>query len=246
MKTIKLTFLSMLASQALIAEPVVETSDRLELDWTRMRVGFYGVSSGNDFGNWADGEKAALEEGLAYLVSKLPTLDEAAEGEPRFSKELALKMASSTYISETKVDAQGQVTVVLESLLPRAFIGRFAGQPDEEDLEDTPESKYTSIVVKLDQKISPRPFYTLVDQDGDVVFEAKQVAKPAFERFGMGRWYSSASGKAFQSFAGSKPYILTAKWSGNGRIAVDEEQWEELERNGEKLIKSAKIALILP
>jgi hypothetical protein len=246
MNSIKLTFLSMLASQALFAEPVVETSDRLELDWARMRASFYGVASGKDRASWSDGEKAALEEGLAYLVSKLPALDEAGEGGQRFTKELALKMASSTYITETKVDAQGQVTVALESLLPRAFTGRFAGQPDEEDLDDTPESKYTSIVVKLDKKVAPRPFYTLVDQDGDVVYEAKHVAKTAFERFGMGRWYTAASGKAFQSFAGSKPYTLTAKWSGNGRITVDEDQWEELERNGEKLIKSAKIALILP
>lgn len=246
MNMIKFTLLScLLVPQALLAEPVVETSDRLEIDWARMRVRFNGTIDGEKLESWSEGEKAALEEGLAYLVTQLPKLDKA-EDEQRFTKELALKMASSTYITETKVDAKGQVTVSLESLLPRAFIGRFAGQPDQEDLDDAPESKYTAIVLKLNKKIAPRPFYTLVDQDGDVVFEAKQVAKPAFERFGMGRWYSSTSGKAYQYFTGAKPYVINAKWNGNGKIVVDEDQWDELERNGEKLIKSAKVALVLP
>ena len=66
-------FLFAMISSPVFAAPMIEKLDRAELNWTTMKIRFYGESSMTD-GSFVDGEKTAIQEGLSYIFKELPSI----------------------------------------------------------------------------------------------------------------------------------------------------------------------------
>ena len=67
-----LLLLSFTSAQAFSA-PVIQKADRAELNWTTMKIRFYGEAELSKL-SFIDSEKQAIQEGLDYIFKQLPKI----------------------------------------------------------------------------------------------------------------------------------------------------------------------------
>jgi hypothetical protein len=225
---------------------VTHKAERIELDWSKMRIRFYGQVSATGNKSLQAMTDRALKEGLLYFVNEFPKIRAQRLGRSPTEADAAIahRVASATFIANTTLFANGEIRVDLESSLARAM-AHADGNFRRESVSDLPR-KNSAIVLELDQAIAPMPTYTVVaTASEETLFESRDVAKEAFAKNLMGRWFNSAGSRSYQSFVGLNPVRLRGKVQGQ-QIAVDKNQWRQIKRDNPGLLEEAQIAVLLP
>ena len=219
-----------------LAQPIVETFGRIELNWSSQRIKFYGIG---DEGDFTKSDRAAWQEGLAYLVKNLPKVRskyKVLAGDN--GAQAAHRVASATYRVKTHYYANGVVKVEMESQLSRALSPM--GLTFEDDHPAEEDSKNSKILIVLDEPFSPTPLFEVVAGE-DVVYSYRSVAKSAFERSLLGGFYQGRKQKTF----GKNPIILKGRQK-DGSITVSKDAWEKAITGNKGLLSRAGIAISFP
>lgn len=227
---------------------VMDRIERVEMDWSKMRIRYYGKFSAVSLAgsSYEEASDRALQEGLLYLVKHLPDIRAQRLGQNRTDQdvEMAHRVASSTFISNTTYFANGGVRVDLESNLARAMAD--TGEDFSLDKAEGLPAKHSAVVIKLNQAVAPRPVYQVVDQaTGQRLFHVGDIAREDFERNLMGRWFDSDKGRDFRSYVGAEPTVIAAEWGTEGQIRVNKTAWQQIQQENPGLLASAQIAIVL-
>ncbi len=240
-----LLLLGFICTQAYSA-PVIQKTDRAELNWTTMKIRFYGEGELSRQA-FADIEKGAIQEGLDYIFKQLP---EIRKENFKISKldgdhqQAALELTKRTYPIQTNVTADGVLTVELESSLVTALKPLVEHNQEVEPSSDV-GPKHTGIVIKIKGDFNPKPVYKLVDEEGDLLYSHKDVSEAAFEKNLMGRYIKGYSKQEIRSISGREPLEVDASVDGDGNLKVNNAVWDEVLRTDASLVRSAKILLVI-
>lgn len=239
--------LGLLVSQAATAQPLVERDDRIEVDWAHMKLRFYGeaVISDNTF---RSAEQKAWQDGIQYIRSQLKPLrsrhiDSAEINRDAVEKEVIQQIISSTYSLNTIYYGNGKVRVQLENALTKVLYPTDVGfkvlKPE------TAPTRNSGVVIRIKGDMRPQAVYRVVNEQGQSVYEAMDVAKEAFDKQFMGAWYRSPSMQEMQPIVGANPAVVEAQVVGDGVIRVNQAVWQKAAAGNENLFQRARVAIAL-
>ncbi len=240
-----LLLLGLTCAQAFSA-PVIQKTDRAELNWTTMKIRFYGEGQLSKQ-TFAVSEKGAIQDGLNYIFKELPAIRKEnfkiakVDGD---HQQAALELTKRTYPIQTNVSADGVLTVELESSLVTALKPLVE---HNQQVEDSSEAgpKHTGIVIKIKGDFIPKPVYKLVDEEGDLLYSHKDVSEAAFEKNLMGRYVKGYSKHEIRSILGRETLEIDASVDSDGNLKVNNAVWDEVLRADAPLVRDAKILLVL-
>lgn len=229
------------------AEVLVENRDRVSLNWSTMRLRFYGQARPVAGQDPATAEKAALQDGLSFIVEEIPRLWEErkefkGKGESlrKQAVQAAHDVAASTYAFHAAWDAAGAVRVDLESNLAKALASPRSVIPSGENLE-APD--HSGIVIYLDSKAAPKALFSVYSADGKELYGPAHVSEEGFRRNLMGRWFRLPVGNTLRAFSGKNPLEIKGQIDASGRIRLQEGAAEALRTNRANLNK-ARVAIV--
>lgn len=234
-------------SQAGSAQPLIERDDRLEMDWANMKLRFYGEAAVSD-NTYRSSEQKAWQDGIQYIGSQLKHLRSRHAGpadghRDSIENEVLKQISSSTYSLNTIYYGNGKVRVQLENELTKALY------PSEVAFkllkpEEAP-TRNSGIVIRINGKMRPQAVFRVVNEQGQSVYEAMDVAKEAFDKQFMGAWYQNPSTQEMQGVVGANPAVIEAEAVGNGVIRVNQAVWQKAAGGNENLLQRAKVAIAL-
>lgn len=234
------------------ARPVIEKADRVEIDWSRMKIRFYGEAQTPSAPqeSFQGAERQAWQEGLAYLSTNMNKLREGRVGAldgslEEAGKQVLKKATGSVYSLNTTYFANGKIRVYLENALPRALD---PGPVDFKSMEaENAGAKNSGIVLRVAGKARPSATYRVVTDGGEAVFEARDVAKESFEKGFMGTWFDNPSKAELQTAVGSDPVYVDAHVDDTAAntFRVNEGQWSAALSGNESLLRSARIVVAI-
>ncbi|MDQ3234834.1 MAG: hypothetical protein M3Q07_23765 [Pseudobdellovibrionaceae bacterium] len=226
------------------AQPVTEQIDRFELNYSTMRIRFYGEAS-VDFSQkgFEGAEKIATEDGLGYVLTalaKIRTQKGLSEGA---SAALASELTKTAYVYNTTYFTDGRVRVELDSSLPRALdlgVSEFAGEDPKAAASDG-----SAVVVQISGLKTPFLQTEIRSTDGELLYSPKDVAKSAYKKQMTGRWFFKNSGE-LKSYVGAKPVEIDAVAEGDKTLIVTKDSWTKLQAEHPRLLEEAKLAFVIP
>ena len=249
-------FWATLKSTLLVASPVVETIDRLEINWATQKIRFYGQGSvraieGSE--GYKGAEKRAWQEGLTYAAGAVKDLyvkahkgaDSDTSRIEEQAKEAAHGVVTSTSSVKTIYANDGEVRVYLENTVTRALAPKGLRFRQKEANQGT-MSERTGLVLQLDKQMKPRVTYQVVDENSDVLFGPQDLAEEAFRKTLMGRWYRRPTPAELHDVVGKNPIMLSAAVLSNGRIRVSREAWDKALDGHKSMLINGVIALAQP
>jgi len=233
--------------------PLVEVDDRLEVNWSMLRVRFFGeapVGSGED--GFKVGEKQAWREGIAFATQAVhslnmtlreapsPNTPEALEDAAKAAKQVAssLRSYNTTYF------ADGTVRVHLESSLAKALTTSGLHFRQREAAQSVP-AEYTGIVLRSAASAKPTAVYSIVDEHGDLLFDVHAMAQESYKKNLMGRWFRHPTKDELEAAVGASPLNIGVVPSG-GRFVVKRHDWDEAMLGHRSLLINGTIAIALP
>lgn len=245
--TLFLSLVSLMSSLS-SAKPYKETVDRMTVDWSNMKIRFYGFAQKTTEKDLGEVAGQALSEGLLNIKSSVEGYHNNKLGKKEASpsgQEAGKLIARTTYAYHTEYFSDASVRVHMENALPRAFPAdnyTFANPLNLEAAEGT----FTGLVLRLDGKTEPRPVYQVVNEIGQVLFDITSVVKEAYEKNLMGKWYVNPTRGELASAVGAKPVSLEAKVIESGKYLVQGSAWHEALKSSQSLLSHSKIAVIVP
>lgn len=237
------------------AVAVIETIDRLEINWSTLRVRFYGEANGA--GSREDTlkatEKKAWQDGLDYLRN-VPGKISLMIQEPRAPEaqnfELSLKdmskaLAKSTSSFNTTYFADGTVRVTLENQLPKALVLdgiRFRQR------EPVPHGalEYSGIGLRLSKSIKPSARYVVVDENEEILFSVQDMAEESYKKNLMGRWLRRPTDVELSEIIGKSPAVVEVQVVSEAKLRVARADWNRVIEGHQALLVNGVVALILP
>lgn len=235
--------ISVMLGTALQAQPVSETIDRVELNWSAMRIRFYGEATSNPNGmNFDLAEKAATEEGLLYALQSIPRVRGEKGLGGAADPQIAAELTRQTYVINTTYFADGRVRVDLEGNLPKALEG--SASSFEKDEPQAAPSSASSIVLNISDLNKPLLSPEIVSSSGEVLFSSKNVARSAYRKNMSGRWYYQKSIE-LKNYVGAEPIALEARTQGD-KLVIDADQWQKVATDHPRLIEEGRLAFALP
>jgi len=233
--------------------PLVEVDDRLEVNWSMLRVRFFGealVGSGED--GFKVGEKQAWREGAAFATEAVRSLNmtlheissrnspEALEDAAKASKQVAssLRSYNTTYF------ADGTVRVHLESSLAKALTTSGFHFRQREAAQSVP-AEYTGIVLRSAASTKPGAVYSIVDEHGDLLFDVHAMAQESYKKNLMGRWFRHPTKEELAAAVGASPLSIGVVPK-DGRFVAKRQEWDEALLGHKSLLINGTIAIALP
>jgi hypothetical protein len=237
------------------AAPVVETVDRLEINWSTLRIRFYGEasSSASQGEELKSAEKKAWQDGLAYIQGAVRDLNVSVNERGEASdeqitadaKEAAKAIAKSTSSYSTTYFANGTVRVLLENQLPKAL--SMAGIRFRQREPATHGAlEHTGIVLKTAKAMKPSARYLVVDENGETLFDVHEMAEEAYRKSLMGRWLKRPSSSELAETVGKNPAVVAAEPIADGKLRVARSAWEQAVDGHRALLVNGTIAVVLP
>jgi len=232
---------------------VIESSDRLEINWTTLRLRYYGeatISSSSD--DLKAAEKRAWREGLSYANDAVRNMNIAAN-EPFAStpeklaedaRQAAHQVSIGTSSYSTTYFADGTVRVYLESPLGKALESSAIHFRQKEAPEQT-MTQFTGIVLSADHVVKPRAAYQVIDEEGKILFDAKDMAQASFNKRLMGRWIRRPTAMELADAVGKNPLQIPVSMK-DGKFLVQRDIWEKAIEGHRSLLVSGIIAIALP
>jgi hypothetical protein len=246
------------AGTVALGAPVTETQGRVEINWSNLRLRFYGESAmapGDGAGDDAQHspEKRAWVDGLAQIGDVVRDLHTDANGAFQSNKDqlaqdagAAARQASSAVTSyNTTYYGNGAVRVHLETSLPRALASssiRFR----QKEAAAPQMTQYTGVIVALDKSIKPRATYQIVDETGEVLFDVHDMAEGGYRKNLMGRWFRKPQPAELGEAVGKHPLKLDARANDDGRLVVARADWDAATDGHRALLVNGQVALALP
>ena len=240
-------------ASAASSAPLLEADDRLEVNWSTLRLRFFGQAAvGSGAEGFKQAEKDAWHEGMAYASEAVRSLnmtlvaatgtgaDESSEDAAKALKQIA----SSTHSYNTTYVADGTVRVHLESALPKALSLSGLHFRQREAAELVP-AQYTGVVLRANASTKPRALYSIVDEHGDVVFDVRDMAQESYKKNLMGRWFRHPTGDELEGAVGKNPLAI-AVVPKDGRFVVRRQEWDEAIHGHKSLLINGTIAVALP
>jgi hypothetical protein len=225
------------------AQPVTEQIDRFELNYSTMRIRFYGEATVDFAAKGFEGaEKVAVDDGLVYVLSALAKVRAEKGLNEEASAALASELTRSAYVYNTTYFTDGRVRVELDSSLSRALD---AGVNDFASEEPSAEpSEGSAVVVQISGLKTPLLQTEIRSTDGELLFSPKNVAKSAYRKQLSGRWFYKNSGE-LKSYAGPKPVEINAVAEGDKTLIVTKDSWTRLKAEHPRLLEEAKLAFVI-
>ena len=240
-------------ASAALGSAVVESNDRLEINWTTLRLRYYGeatINSSSD--DLKAAEKRAGRDGLNYANDAVRNMNIAAN-EPyaaspeklaEDARQAAHQVSVGTSSYSTTYFADGTVRVYLESPLGKALESSAIHFRQKEAPEQT-MTQYTGIVLSVDHLVKPRATYQVVDQEGNILFDAKDMAQASFNKRLMGRWVRRPTAVELADAVGKNPLQIPVLVK-DGKFLVRRDIWEKATEGHRSLLVSGIIAIALP
>ena len=226
------------------AQPVIEQIDRFELNYSTMRIRYYGEAT-VDFSEkgFEGAEKIATEDGLVYALSALAQVRTQKGLNQEASEAIAHDLTKTSYVYNTTYFTDGRVRVELDSSLPKALdrgTREFASEEPKAEPSDG-----SAIVLQISGLKVPLWQFDVRSVDGELLYSAKDVAKSAYRKQSLGRWFYKNSGE-LKSFAGPKPIEIDAVAEGDKTLVVTKDSWTKLRTEHPRLVEEAKLAFVIP
>lgn len=226
------------------AQPVTEQIDRFELNYSTMRIRYYGEAT-VDFSEkgFEGAEKVATEDGLVYVLSALAKIRAQKGLNEETSAAIANDLTKTSYVFNTTYFTDGRVRVELDSSLPKALdIGasEFASEEPKSEPSDG-----SAIVVQISGLKAPFWQTEIRSVDGELLYSPKDVAKSAYRKQLVGRWFFKNSGE-LKSYIGPKPIEIDAVAEGDKTLVVTKNSWTKLKTEHPRLLEEAKLAFVIP
>lgn len=243
-------------SSSVMASPIVETTDRLEINWAAHRIRFYGqgdVRTIDGSEGYKGAEKRAWQDGLAFVNGAVKDLyqrthlgsDVDAKALGDLAGEAAHGVVTSTSSVKTVYASDGGVRVYLENSLAKALAPKGLRFRQKEINQGT-MSQHTGLVLQFDKPMKPRVTYQVVDESGNILFGPQDMAEEAFRKNLMGRWYRKPSSTELAEAVGKNPIAIQATLAPSGQIVVPREAWDKAMEGHKSLLINGAIALALP
>lgn len=236
------------------AGQLVDTSDRMEINWSTLKIRFYGEAalSESDPEAYKSAEKKAWHDGLSYVADAVRNLNvsvnEGLVASPdkltEDARKAAKQVSTATSSFNTTYYGDGRVRVHLESTLPKALETsgiRFR----QKDPSEPAMTQYSAIVLKADKATKPKPSYQVVDENGAVLFDVKDMAEESYRRNLMGRWFKKPTATELGEAAGKNPVQLAAVVQ-DGRFVVSRGEWDKALEGHRSLLVNGQVVIALP
>lgn len=243
-----------LSASAAFAGQVVDSNDRMEINWSTLKIRFYGEASLSDSDTEAykAAEKKAWHDGLSYASEAVRNLNvsvnEGVVASPdkltEDARKAAKQVSTSTSSYNTTYFGDGHVRVHLESTLPKALETsgiRFR----QKDPSEPAMTQYSGLVLKADKATRPRPIYQVVDEAGTVLYDVKDMAEEAYRKNLMGRWFKRPTPGELGEAAGKNPVQLAAEVR-EGRFVVSRTEWDKALEGHRSLLVNGQVVIALP
>jgi hypothetical protein len=217
------------------AKTLVERNDRIEVDWSNLRVRYFGQASSENF---RDAEQAAWKEGVQYLNEALPTATQKNSLAAVPSK----RIAQTSYSYDTTYFGDGTVKVHLESKLASLYqqeIPQLRAAAEEDG-----KTRNSSVVIKVGPAAKPTALFKVISETGKTLYTIEDVTAEGFQKNVMGRWFAQAQGNEYTSFVGENALQIAGSSVEPGVVTVPESTWNELMAENQGLLAQAKVALL--
>lgn len=241
--------IGLLAVMQAAAQPVIETSDRLEINWSTLKLRFFGQASSIEADGWKAAEKKAWQDGIAYVQAAVHELNtdgtSTSQQDEQELRELSKQLAKTTLSVSTTYFADGSLRVLLENQLPRAFLSqniRFR----QKEIPTLGMQEHTGVLLRLDKSIKPSARYKIVDGQGQVLFDVHDMAESAFRKHLMGRWLKRPTSAEVTDMLGKSPIIFDAQVLARGLFKIDRALWDERMDGHNSLLVTGTVGLALP
>ncbi len=231
-----------LGAHELGAQPVLESFDRFEMNWSNMRLRYFGESAANK--NLDVAEKEATDQGLLYALANVPKIRSEKGASLDNAETIAHAVSKQSYVFNTVYFSNGKVRVELESSLALALDpGRkpFVSRPDEADTVATASS---GVVIEVKGLKAPQLVSEIQDSAGELVYSSQDVSPDAYKKQLIGRWFYKNSSE-LKGFSGAQPLRLEAEYK-DGKLIVDKEAWNQAHQSTSKLLGEGRVAFVLP
>jgi hypothetical protein len=239
------------------AAPILETDGRMEINWSQLRLRFYGeaqisVTSSDDEA-LRNAERKAWQDGISFVSGAVreifPRFNRDLEPDPAQLEQDAQAAAKAAVTSMTSVSttyfADGSVRVLLDTPLGRTLVS--PKQRFRQKVAVAPGSMhFTGVVIRLDRPVAPRARYRIVDEQDQTVFEASDMAEDAFRKGLMGRWYRKPGPAEIQDSVGRNPAALDVHVVADDVWRVSRAAWEQVLDGHRALLVNGMIAIALP
>jgi|GEM_PF-2292461 len=225
------------------ALPVTEQIDRFELNWSTMRIRFYGEAT-VDFSQrgFEGAEKVATDDGLMYVLSALSKIRTQKGLTDNNAASIANELTTQVFVYNTIYYTDGRVRVELDISLPKAFDIGF-----NEFIADEPKAESSSgsaVVVLISGLKTALVQMEIRDTDGVLLYSPKDIAKSAFKKQMAGRWFFKNSSE-LKSYIGANPVEIEAVAEGDKTLIVTKSSWSKLKAEHPRLLEEAKLAFVI-
>lgn len=227
------------------AKPIVEQIDKLDLDWSALKVRSTGVAKPLSEGeSTAEVEKRAIEAGLLSLQNSVAGYHNkfmtAASGQTA-----SASVGRSSYCYNTEYYSDGSVKIYLENSLAKALLDP-AIKFKAVTAPAIAGTQYSGVVLKLKSAMKPRAIYDLVGEGGEVLFSAGDVAQDAFAKNMMGAWFANPSPSEISSLVGSQPLVIPVDTAENSNSIVVPVAAQSLLEANRALLENARVVVSVP
>lgn len=235
----------------------LEKSDRVEINWTKHRIQFYGYAQPSVLGGGKDDfkaiEKKAWKEGIAYIAKKSRDIYMANFEELDFTpkqltdqaQKVAQSVAQSTMSTNTVYYPNGGVQVILESNLTNIMASADLKFSQKES-GMTGTTHFSGIFIKLDRATKPRVFYKIIAEDGKLLFDYRSIAEDSFSKNLSGRWVVRPSEAEIEDLSGLQPLVVEAQVISDGLFQIRRQDWENATLGHRGLLSSGAILIGMP
>ncbi|MBC7660136.1 MAG: hypothetical protein H7249_10540 [Chitinophagaceae bacterium] len=234
-----------LCAHELSAQPVVEAYDRFEMNWSNMRLRYFGESGAAK--NLDVAEKEATDQGLLYALANIPKIRGEKGVSVENAENIAHAVSKQSYVFNTIYFSNGKVRVELDGSLALALDpGRKPYvKSSEGEAEAAADSETGSgVVIQVKGAKGPQLIGEIHDSGGDLVYSSQDVSPDAYRKNLIGRWFYKNSSE-LKSFAGGKPLTVEAEYR-DGKLVVDKEAWAQVKKFTPKLLNEGRVAFVLP
>lgn len=244
-----------LLSSSAFGASVTETTGRMEINWSTLRIRFFGEAKPGveTMEALRDAEKKAWQDGLTYANDAVRNLHIAAneahvsdtEKLAAQARDAAKHVATSTFSYNTTYFHDGTVRVHLENHLARAIESSVIRFRQKESAETT-AMQHSGVVFVAAKAMKPRAAYRVVDETGAVLFDVSDMAAEAYKKNLMGRWFKRPSPSELHDAVGASPLKVPASVAGDGVLTVSKADWDKALDGHKSLLVNGLIAVALP
>jgi hypothetical protein len=225
----------------LSAQPVVESFDRFEMNWSTMRMRYFGESAPGK--NLDIAEKEATDQGLLYALANVPKVRGEKGVSVENAENIAHAVSKQSYVFNTIYFSNGKVRVEMESSLALALDPGRKPYVSPSEAEGDGASG-SGVVIEVKGVKTPLVVGEIHDSSGDLVYSSQDVSPDAYRKQLVGRWFYQNSSE-LKNFAGAEPLRVEAEYR-DGKFIVDKNAWNEVRKSTPKLLNDGRVAFVLP